>query len=267
MSGKRMIAIILSAVFAMALLVTGCGSQSANTDAKQTAAKVIKVGTSGEYYPWCFKKDDKLQGFEIDVWNEIGKRAGYNVEFKVSKFSGLFGMLDAGQIDTIAHQISTTAERQKKYDFSETYAYSAYQFVVKKDSSLDKLEDFKGKKVGVVLGGNGEKTLRDLDKNKEIIITAYDGTPMEKDVEMGRLDGAWLGAIKAQTTIEQGNLNLKLANAQTGVFEINQYPFTKEEKNKQLIADVNKAIKAMHEDGTLSQISMKWFKTDTTKKQ
>lgn len=267
MSGKKMLSIVLLAVLALALLVSGCGSKSASTDAKQTNAKVIKVGTAGEYYPWCFKKDDKLQGFEIDVWNEIGKRAGYNIEFKVSKFSGLFGMLDAGQIDTVAHQISTTAERQKKYDFSDTYAYSAYQFVVKKDSTLNNLEDFKGKKVGVVLGGNGEKTLRDLDKNKEITIVPYDGTPMEKDVEMGRLDAAWLGAIKAQTTIEQGNLNLKLANAQTGVFEINQYPFTKDEKNKQLIADVNKAIKSMHEDGTLSKISMKWFNIDTTKKQ
>ncbi|CQR73767.1 putative amino-acid-binding protein YxeM precursor [Sporomusa ovata DSM 2662] len=267
MFGRRSIVILFTALIAMVFFAAGCGSQSTGTETKQQAAKVIRVGTSGEYYPWCFKKDDKLQGFEIDVWNEIGKRAGYSVEFKVSKFSGLFGMLDAGQIDTIAHQISTTEERRKKYDFSETYAYSAYQFVVKKDSSLNNLEDFKGKKVGVVLGGNGEKTLRDLDKNKEITITTYDGTPMEKDVEMGRLDAAWLGAIKAQTTIEQGNLNLKLASAKTGVFEINQYPFTKEEKNKQLILDVNKAIKSMQEDGTLSQISMKWFKTDTTKKQ
>lgn len=267
MAGKKMLVLASAMFLAFALLMTGCGSQSSQTDTKQQSAKVIKVGTSGEYYPWCFKKDDKLQGFEIDVWNEIAKRAGYGVEFKVSKFSGLFGMLDAGQIDTVAHQISTTEERRKKYEFSETYAYSAYQFVVKKDSQLNNLEDFKGKKVGVVLGGNGEKTLRDLDKNKEITIVPYDGTPMEKDVEMGRLDAAWLGAIKAQTTIEQGNLNLKLATAKTGVFEINQYPFTKDEKNKQLINDINKAIKSMHEDGTFSKISMKWFKTDTTKKQ
>lgn len=263
---KRIIAAV-ALILGLGVLVAGCGTKSTAGETKPPAEKVIRVGTSGEYYPWCFKKNDELQGFEIDVWNEIAKRAGYGVEFKVSKFSGLFGMLDAGQIDTVAHQISTTEERRKKYDFSETYAYSAYQFVVRQDSNLNELADFKGKKVGVVLGGNGEKTLRELDKNKEITIVPYDGTPMEKDVEIGRLDAAWLGAIKAQTTIEQGALKLKLATAQTGVFEINQYPFVKADKNKQLIADVNKAIKAMHEDGTLTKISQKWFHTDTTKKQ
>jgi len=43
-------------------------------------------------------------------------------------------MLDAGQIDTIAHIISTTEERRKKYDLSDTYAYSTYQFTVEDDS-------------------------------------------------------------------------------------------------------------------------------------
>ncbi|MBP2628581.1 MAG: amino acid transporter, amino acid-binding protein [Firmicutes bacterium] len=266
MSSKKGIILLMLVVMLGTVLLAGCGNNTAAT-ATVPAKKVIIVGTSGEYLPWCFKKADQLQGFEIDVWNEIGKRAGYDIEFKVSKFSGLFGMLDAGQIDTVAHQISTTEERRKKYDFSDSYAYSAYQFVVPKDSSLKNLEDFKGKKVGVVLGGNGEKTLKELDKNHEMTIVPYDGTPMEKDVEIGRLDAAWLSAIKAKTTIELGSLNLKLATAKTGVFEINQYPFRKDDKSKPLIADVNKAIKSMHMDGTFTNLSMKWFGVDTTKQE
>nr|EQB27067.1 amino acid ABC transporter substrate-binding protein, PAAT family [Sporomusa ovata DSM 2662] len=101
--------------------------------------------------------------------------------------------------------------------------------------------------------------------NMEIV--TYDGSPMEKEVEVGRLDATWSGAIKAKTTIEQGNLNLRLAAAKTGIGEINQYPFVKNEKNNQLIEDVNKAIKSMHEDGTLTKLSLKWFGMDTTKPQ
>jgi putative S-methylcysteine transport system substrate-binding protein len=264
---KRGLVISVLITLVAALLLSGCSKETSSK--VQDGEKVIRVGTSGEYFPWCFKKDDVLQGFEIDVWNEIGKRAGYKIEYKVSKFSGLFGMLDADQIDTIAHQISTTAQRREKYDFSETYAYSAYQFVVKKDSTMNKPADFGGKKVGCVLGGNGEKTLRELnDKhNLNLTIVTYDGTPMEKDVEMGRLDAAWLGAVKADTTIKKGNLDLRLAQSSTGVFEINQYPFTKDEKNKTIIEAVNKAINAMHKDGTFTRLSTKWFGIDTTKQQ
>lgn len=108
--GTKISKLLLSLVMG-AMVFTGCGNKAATTTANNDSTKkdkVIRVGTSGEYLPWTFKEGGELKGFEIDVWNEIGKRTGYKVEFKVSKFSGLFGMLDAGQIDTIAHQISTT---------------------------------------------------------------------------------------------------------------------------------------------------------------
>ncbi len=268
---KKFFSLVLSIAIGGTILA-GCGSsqsKTANTanDSKGKSEKAIIVGTSPDYYPWCYTEGGKLQGFEIDVWNEIGKRADYKIEFKQSKFSGLFGMLDNSQIDTIAHQISTTPQRKEKYDFSETYAYSGYSFVIKKDSNYSKVEDFKGKKIGCTLGGNGEKTLKDLDKEKglNLNIATYDQTPMEKDVEMGRLDAAWIGTVKAKTVIEKEKMNLKLYDPKY-VFEINQYPFRKDDKNKQKIQDVNKAIKAMNEDGTLTKLSMKWFGLDTTKK-
>lgn len=268
LNSKRLITLV-TALMIGASLFSGCSDkETANTSAKVTE-KSLKVGVSVEYYPWCFKQDDKLQGFEVDVWNEIGKRAGYKIEFQASKFSGLFGMLDAGQIDTVAHQISTNEERRKKYDFTETYAYSNYQFVLPKDSNLTKIEDLKEKKVGCVLGGNGEKTIRQLNEEKSLglDIVTYDGTPMEKDIEIGRLDAGWLSEVKAKTTIEKGNLQLKLANTTTGVYEINQYPFRKEEQSKPKIEDVNRAIKSMHEDGTFTKLSQQWFGLDTTKEK
>ncbi len=266
---RRIIVAGLISVLAVFSFV-GCSSKKEETQTKEAkdTEKVIKVGTSGEYFPWCFKKEDNLQGFEIDVWNEIGKRSGYSVEFKVSKFSGLMGMLDAGQIDTVAHQISITPEREEKYDFSDTYAYSGYSLVVKNDSTFKTLKDFKGKKVGCVLGGNGERTLRDLNSKNDLNleIVTYDGTPMEKDVELGRIDAAWYGSIKAKTTIEKEKLNLKLMES-NHVYEINKYPFEKVSKkaeNKQKIEDVNKAIASMKEDGSLKELSIKWFEEDIT---
>lgn len=268
LKGKKLITLALSIVMGT-LLFSGCSNKAATTTTESSKPeKVIKVGTSGEYSPWTFKENGDLKGFEIDVWNEIGKRAGYKVEFKTSKFSGLFGMLDAGQIDTIAHQISTTPQRREKYDFSETYAYSGYSFAVKKDSNFNKVEDLKGKKVGVSLGGNGEKSLKEMNEKfaLNLNIITYDTVAVEKDVEIGRVDASFLGTVKAKSTIDKEKMNLKLIDSKY-VYEVNQYPFKKESSSKEKIEAINKAIKSMHEDGTLTKLSQKWFGLDTTKKQ
>ena len=141
--------------------------------------------------------------------------------------------------------------------------------VVLKDGGIEKIEDLKGKKVGAWLGGNGEKTLRALNEEYKLGLdmSFYDGTPLEKEVEMGRLDACWQGAIKSQTVIKQGNLDVKLMGVNTEIgSEINAYPFAKNEEGKKLSQDISKVIKEMHEDGTLTELSKKWFDLDTTKK-
>lgn len=266
---KKRLFTILSSLMIGATVLTGCSSTKNPKEevSNQEGKEKLIIGVSTEYSPWCFKENDKNKGFEVDVWNEIGKRTGYEIEYQTAKFSGLVGMLDAEKIDTIAHQMSTTEERKVKYDFTETYAYSKYKFVVPKDSNISKIEDVKGMKIGCVLGGNGEKTIRDINEkyNLGLDIVTYDGVPMEQDVEAGRLDVAWLSEVKAKTTIEQAKLALKIADVDTGVYEINQYPFRKEEKSKEKIEKINEAIKAMHEDGTFTELSNKWFGLDTTK--
>lgn len=269
---NKKFAVVLAVVVMCTMLFSGCGKKEevkADENTPQEVEKVIKVGTGGTYNPWCFKENDELQGFEVDVWNEIGKRVGYKVEFTVSKFSGLVGLLDAGQIDTVAHQMSITKERQEKYNFTEPYAYSKYDFIVKKDSPYTKIEDLKGKKVGAWLGGNGEKTLRAVNEehNLDLDMSFYDGTPLEKEVEIQRLDACWQGAVKSQTVITQGNLDVKLMDADTEIgSEINAYPFAKSEEGKEMSEAISKVIKEMHEDGTLAGFSKKWFGLDTTKK-
>lgn len=266
---RKLVGILSTCILGMTLLV-GCSSSEKDQIQEVSnveGSKKLIVGVSTEYYPWCFVENDKNTGFEVDVWNEIAKRAGFAIEYQTAKFSGLVGMLDAGKIDTVAHQMSTTEERRAKYDFSETYAYSKYKFIVKEDSSISKIEDVKGMKVGCVLGGNGEKTLRDINEKHDLglEIVTFDGVPMEQDVEIGRIDAAWLSEVKAKTTITQGNLKLKVADIDTGIYEINQYPFRKEEQSKERIEKVNSAIQAMHEDGTFTELSNKWFGLDTTK--
>ena len=156
-------------------LVSGAAILLAALSGQAIAQETIKVGMSGKYFPFTFVKQDKLQGFEVDMWNQIGERTGYKVEFVTASFSGLFGMLETGRVDTISNQITITDERKAKYAFSQPYVYDGAQIVVRKgNSTIHGIKDLEGKKVAVNLGSNFEELLRKNDPNKKIDIRTYD---------------------------------------------------------------------------------------------
>jgi len=174
-------------------------------------------------------------------------------------------MLDAGEIDTVAHQMSITDERKEKYLFSDPYAYSYYDLFVKEDSNFKSKEDLKGKKVGCWLGGNGEATLREInDKyNLGFDIITYDGVAMEKELTIDRIDAFWQGEIKTKTIIKDENFKIRQLNEKL-VYETNAYPFKKDDNGQKFSEMSSKTLNDMKKDGTLKKLSEKWFNIDTT---
>lgn len=245
----------LSVAFALTL---------AATTAVQAATEV-KVGMSGRYFPFTFVKNDELQGFEVDLWNEIAKRNDYDVKFVTSNFSGLFGLLETGRIDTISNQITITDARQKKYLFSDPYVIDGATIGVRKgNDSIHSLEDLKGKTVAVNLGSNFEELLRKHDTNNEINIKSYD-SGFEHDVALGRVDAFIMDRLSILEVIDKSGLPLQIAGQPFETIE-NAWPFVNNEKGKALQQQVNKALASMRADGTLGQISQKWFNIDITKR-
>lgn len=265
---KKAVLLLLVCILAFGLVACTGSEEAVETSetTEQLGKKTkIRVGTSASYIPWAFQENDEVKGFEIDVWKEIAERNKYELEFKLGQFSGLVGMLDAGEIDTVAHQMSITPEREEKYYFSEPYAYSFYDLFVAEDSEFQTKEDLKGKKVGCWLGGNGEATLRQINEeyNLGLDIVTFDGASIEQELLIGRLDALWQGEIKTKTVIEDNDLTIRQLNEKL-VYEINAYPFRKDEEGQKLAEEVAEAIKAMREDGTLQELSEKWFGIDTT---
>lgn len=228
--------------------------------------KEIIVGMSGGYKPYTFiDENNKLTGFEVDVWNEIGKRIDRDVAFKTADFSGLFGLLDTGKITTIANQITVNEKRLEKYDFSDPYVFYGAQLVVRADDAdIVDLETLKGKRVGVSLGSNYEEMVKTFDINDEIEVVTYESYQASlQDVTLGRIDAVLNDKLAAVIAIEESGLDLKLGGKPVEEMH-NAFPFVKSDENTELIQSVSLALEAMHEDGTLSDISQKWFSVDIT---
>ncbi|MCF9446837.1 amino acid ABC transporter substrate-binding protein [Vibrio parahaemolyticus] len=228
------------------------------------AATEVKVGMSGRYFPFTFVKQDKLQGFEVDMWDEIGKRNDYKIEYVTSNFSGLFGLLETGRIDTISNQITMTDERKAKYLFAGPYVIDGAQITVRKgNDSIKGVDDLAGKTVAVNLGSNFEQLLRQYDKDGKINIKTYD-TGIEHDVALGRADAFVMDRLSALELIKKTGLPLELAGEPFETIQ-NAWPFVNNEKGQKLQAEVNKALAEMRADGTVEKISVKWFGADITK--
>jgi len=227
------------------------------------AATEVKVGMSGRYYPFTFVEQDKLQGFEVDLWDEIGKRNDYKVEYVTANFSGLFGLLETGRIDTISNQITMTDARKNKYLFANPYVVDGAQITVRKgNTDIKSIKDLEGKTVAVNLGSNFEQLLKSHDKDGKIIIKTYD-TGIEHDVALGRVDAFVMDRLSALELIKKTGLPLQLAGKPFATIE-NAWPFVDNEKGNRLQGEVNQTLAAMRTDGTLNTISQKWFGADIT---
>ncbi|PVZ70680.1 amino acid ABC transporter substrate-binding protein [Pelagibaculum spongiae] len=252
----------------MSAALLACSSQDpAASETAQPAAEQasVRIGMSGSYYPFTYVENGKLQGFEVDLWNEIGKRLDRKVEYVTAPFSGLFGMLESNRIDTISNQITITDARLEKYNFANPYVYDGAQITVNnKTNTINTLEDLKGKKVAVNLGSNFEELLRKHDVNGEIQITTYD-TGIEQEVALGRADAFIMDRLSAAELVKKSGLPLKAAGKPFEVIE-NAWPFLKNEQSDALRSEVNQKLAEIRQDGTLAKIAVKWFGSDITKK-
>ncbi len=252
----------------IALLLIGAIVLFANTDSVNPNETVdpIRVGMSGSYKPYTYLDErGELTGFDVALWREIGRRVGRDVTFVTSDFSGLFGMLESGQIDTIANQITITPEREKTYLFTEPYVYYGAQLMVHADEmEISSLEDLKEQKVGVSLGSNYEEMVRKFSDEIEVI--TYDsGSGSYQDLAVGRIDAVLNDRLALMTTVEESGLPLKLAGEPVEEL-FNAFPWLPIDRNGETVAQVNEAIRAMYADGTMQEISLKFFPVDITER-
>ncbi|CAG7652102.1 amino acid ABC transporter substrate-binding protein [Paenibacillus allorhizosphaerae] len=261
---------------AVLLVLSACGSNAANpsNQASPGAAagtkasdKVLRIGATGQSYPFAYKEADKLQGFDVEVVETIASKLGYKVEWQLSEFSGLMAQLETGKLDTVSNQVAVTDERKQKFDFTTTYAYAGSQIVVKNDNNdIKSVKDLKGKTVAGVLGSNHVKNLEKQDPNKEIKIKTYEtqeGTL--NDVALGRIDAYVNSRNVLLAQIKRNGLPLKLAG-EPFVYEEVGFPFQKDEKHQKIKEEFNKTLEQLRQDGTLKKLSEKYFSDDITVK-
>jgi L-cystine transport system substrate-binding protein len=257
----------------MAIALATAGASYAETS--DNSVRTIKVATAAESKPLSWGAlGVEPKGYEPDVLRAINaKLPQYKFELEgVADIAEETG-LATGKYDIAAGGYYKSPARSKQFFIPENpIGASLMKIYVRKDSKITGLKDLVGKRIVPVTAGGGVYRFVTQWQKKNPgyeldIRPSSAGIPYPdrlKEVQNGKYDALILPSnLGEQTVIDQQNLDIK---ASEPVSIKNTYLLIhKSDENKALLAGVNKALKELREDGTLSKLSQKWFGEDVVK--
>ena len=216
-------------------------------------AETVRLGTEGAYEPWNFVNDaGELDGFEIELGNELCKRAGLSCEFVKNDWDSIIPNLKAGNYDAIIAGMSVTAERQQVIDFtSEYYPPDLSYYVGLKGASTSARNGVVAAQTATIHAGyvaNSNATLVEFSTPEETIAAVRNG---EADVVLA--DGSYLNPIVDES-------NGELVRVGNGVAIGGGVAMGIRKSDGNLKTKFNSAIASVKADGTLNKLLKRWFK-------
>lgn len=282
MNRKKITALALTAAISAAVLA-GCGSSAASSAAPaadsaadsattDTAASAdllsqirergtITVAMEGTWAPWTYHdENDNLVGYDVEVGTKIAEKLGVEPQFIEGEWDGLLAGLDAGRYDIMVNGVDITPERSEKYDFSIPYAYNRTAVITTKDNdSINTMEDLNGKTTANTISS----TYAELAEQYGATVTGVDDLNQTFELLLsGRIDAT----LNAEVTFydytkEHPDANVKIAVLTDDANQV-AIPLRKGEETATLRAAIDQAIEELRADGTLQELSEKYFGTN-----
>lgn len=223
------------------------------------AADELVVGANIGNVPWEFQDaSGEFVGFEIDLAREVGHRLGREVDIVNIPFNGLFSAVQSGRIDIAVSSITITDKRLRSVAFAQPYYDSAQSLTVTARSGAAKLDDMRGKIIGVDTGSTGDMwTTANEGKYGFGEIRRYEGlAPAMLDLQSGRIDGYISDIPSLQYFIKGKPFFRIIERIETG----ESYSMMMR-KGAPLVGQVNGIISDLKREGFIAELHEKWFGT------
>lgn len=265
---KKLLVLTIAMLMVAMSVLAGCGKSGGDASAEDPLADgVLNVAVDDTYLPMEFRDDqNNLVGFDVDLAKAIGEDLGVKVEFTTVAWDGIFNGLNAKQYDAIISSTSITPERQEGFNQTNPYVSNGIVIVSKKGAEpVTTFEGLAGKKVGVQLATTADIATQKLSeqKNVQIDLKQFDGM---LDA-FSALEGSQIDNVVTDIGVAMYYVAQK-----PDVFEVTSDILTNEpiaitvRKGEDAFTEkLNESLKKLQENGTMTEISMKWFGEDMTK--
>lgn len=269
---------LIPAGAALALAFAAIPAQAGEVLDRVTSKGVMVMSTDPEYPPQSSLNDkNEFEGFDIDVGREIARRLGVKIEFVTPGWDVLTAGMWSGRWDLSVGSMTPTQARREVLDFPAVYYYTPAALIVHADNTtITQPSDASGKTIGVGIATTYENYLK-----KDLVIDAEGAPPFEFQIDDAKIrtydtdllavddlrlgDGVRLDAVitalpTAAGAIDQG-FPLKVVG---DALFLEPLSVAIDKGDPEWGAKLAEVIAGMHADGTLSELSQKWYKADLT---
>lgn len=239
-------------------LLSACGGKVSTTDGYELVEEGKFIfASSGEYKPFSYMAEDgQMIGFDIDVAEAIAKELDLEPVQQKFKFGSIVEGVKNGRFDAAVASHSITEDRKKEVHFSTPYYYSGAQIFTRSGDTFQTLDDLKDKEIAVSRGSTFAGMIKDVTDN--MMLLDSDVTALEA-LSKGKHDAVVTDYITGKEAIGAG-----MAIEGKDVLEQSEQGIAVAKENEKLIEKINEILEKLREDGTLKEISEKYFGEDIT---
>ncbi|MCW4463945.1 amino acid ABC transporter substrate-binding protein [Glutamicibacter sp. MNS18] len=258
----------LSTAAVLALTLSACGSGGSGDTQGQSdsllehvqESGVLTVGTEGTYRPFSYHEGNDLVGFDVEIIEAVGDKLGVDVQFEETQWDGIFAGLDAKRFDVIANQVTINPEREEKYLFSAPYTVSNGVVVTGSDNTdITSFESLEGKTTAQSLTSNWYEAAQEAGANVEAVEGWAQAVTLLKQ---GRVDATIndkLTYLDSQNTSPDDSIKIAAESE-----EQSRVGVALRQEDSDLRDAINTALEELRSEGTLAEISAKYFDADVT---
>lgn len=254
--------------------VWAAGSSVMAEETEQDTRTVV-VSVDGGTAPFNYQNEDgELEGYEVDILNEIAERSDGALEFtfNVTNWDGIFASLDSGKANMIVNNITKKPEREEKYIFSDYSYYNNHTVIVvpKGDTSIHSIEDLQGKSIEVLTGTAVTLYLEEFNEEHadnpiDLVYSEANTASIINNVALGRYPACIWSESYVTEAVNQLGLEVDtVAIENEEDIQSSEAWFLYGANEEDLKEEVDPILKELIDDGTLSELSEKWFGADYT---
>ena len=221
-------------------------------------ADPVRLATEGAYPPFNFVDDSgKIGGFDVDVGNELCKRAGLECTWQTNEWDTLIANLQAGNYDAIIADMTITDEREKTIDFTKPYFPPDPSTYISQAATTYDYTALSGLKIGAQSGTIQANYLDQTLKAANTIVTYATVDQAVADLNAGNLNLVLAEGSYVGEQVAGSNGALKADGPDIPIGDGAGIGVRKADTD--LKGKLDAALAAMKADGSLDALIAKYF--------
>ena len=219
----------------------------------------VRISTDAPRLPFEYGLDTGVQGFDIDIGDEIAKDLNIEARWiKISGYNHLFEVLKNGETEMVISTVTPNPDLEKDFAFSQPYFFSRDGIARRKDNpAIKDLSSLSGKAVGVGEGRPGDLFMATQQTATNVKIVKYHYL----DEALGALNRSEIDAVVGDEPVLIYSGYKSFPNIVTIPSDMNEYSYAVAVRkgDQVLLESINKTLDRLKESGTIETLKKKWF--------